>query len=132
MLPRRVFTGKDTGIIYFLPTRYRPHNLPPLPPRMRRSMFWHVGITYSGKCYECFNYGKYRITLTRIRYKEFPNGKAVFIDNNDIDINKLRSEIISGTDCAEYVARVIGLSDKTGLDKGKYYPDDLYNILFIH
>jgi len=124
----RNIESRYIGIIYFLPAKFRLVNLPPIPTILKNSKYWHTGITYNNKCYECFNFGRYNISLMRIRYREFPNGQFTAI-NHPIDINKLKSEITSGTSCSEYVARVVGLSNKTGPDKGLYLPDDLYRIL---
>jgi len=120
--------NRSTGSIYFLPTEFRPISLPPLPTILNNSKYWHTGIIYDNKCYECFNFGRFRITQLKKRYKEFPTGHVILI-NYPIDINKLKSEITSGTSCSEYVARVVGLSNITGANKGIYLPDDIFNIL---
>ncbi|MFA6315218.1 MAG: hypothetical protein WC648_02520 [Candidatus Paceibacterota bacterium] len=51
--------------------------------------------------------------------------KAVFVDII-VDKNKLISEIDSGTDCGEFVGRVIGLSSNTG-SKKQYWPEEVYD-----
>lgn len=120
--------NKPIGVIYFLPTEFRPITLPPLPIILKDSKYWHTGIAYNNKCYECFNFGRYRISQLKKRYKEFPIGHVDFI-NYYIDLHKLQSEINSGTSCSEYVAKVTGLSNRTGYNKGIYFPDDIFRIL---
>jgi hypothetical protein len=36
----------------------------------------------------------------------------------------------SGTSCGQYVLRVLGLSNLRGANKGEYYPDDVFTIVF--
>ncbi len=115
-----------TSQIFFLPLEDRPKDYPPLTNF--KGSFWHTGIVSNNKVYECFSQGKYKVSdLNRLKDQEFK--KAVFLDNIDIDDQKLESEIKSGTDCAEYVARCTGLSKLKGKDKGELYPEDVYRLL---
>lgn len=112
--------------VFFLPIETRPANLPPLIKM--EGKFWHTGIIHNGKVYECFNYGRNSISeFDEKRKKETKDQKAIFVDIG-VDKDKLLSEINSGTDCAEYVARVVGLSGNTG-DKKEYWPEEVYNFI---
>ncbi len=57
---------------------------------------------------------------------EFKN--AVYLKAK-INYEKLISELKSGTDCAEYVARCTGLSNLVGENKGELWPEDVFNLL---
>jgi len=110
--------------VFFLPIETRPKDYPPLEKMVGR--FWHVGIIHKDKIYECFNYGRKSITNFDVsKEKTLVGMKAIFIDII-VDESKLNSEIDSGTDCGEYVARVIGLSTNTG-SKKQYWPEEVYD-----
>jgi len=112
--------------IFFLPIETRSKEFPPLLKMVGK--FWHTGIIYNGKVYECFNFGKNSISDFNKEFKnKLENQKAVFIDTK-INLEKLNSEIISGTDCSEYVARVIGLSKNIGSVK-IFWPEEVYNYI---
>lgn len=90
--------------------------------------FWHTGIIYEGKAYECFNYGRSAISdCGKERMDALHAMQAVIVDA-DIDERKLLSEINSGTSCSEFVARVIGLSRDEGEAK-EYWPQDVHDYL---
>ena len=111
---------------FFLPIETRPENLPPLIKMEGR--FWHTGIIHEDKVYECFNHGRNSISeFDEKRKQELKDQRAVFVDVV-ADKEKLLSEINSGTDCSEYVARVVGLSANTG-DKKEFWPEQVYDYL---
>ena len=115
-----------TAKAFFLPIETRPKSLPPLQKMVGK--FWHTGIIHEGKVYECFNFGRNSVSEFDEKKKEdLAEMKAVFVD---IDANekKLKSEISSGTDCSEYVARVVGMSQNTG-DKKEFWPEQVYNFI---
>jgi len=114
------------AIIFFLPLSGRPANLPPLTKL--KGQFWHTGIIFHRQVYECFDRGKSKISdrAERLNHPEFTN--ATYLKTNIIP-EKIPIEIASGTDCAEFVARCTGLSEKTGPDKGQLWPEDIYNLL---
>ena len=115
-----------TSKIFFLPVEERPKKYPPLINFKGR--FWHTGIILDDKVYECFNYGKNSISnLDKLKNVEF--SKAIYLNNVNVDENKIKSEINSGTDCAEYVARCTRLSKLEGKDKGNLYPEDIFKLL---
>lgn len=112
--------------IFFLPLETRPGDLAPLPQGFGR--FWHTGVIYDGKVYECFSQGKHAITpLDANMTAAWEKPKAVFL-NADIDSQTLENEIASGTSCGEYVARVVGLSDGRG-DVKRFTPQEVYDYL---
>ena len=119
-------TNLETATIFFLPMTDRPTSFPPL--KKLHGKFWHTGIiTANKKIYECFGQGKNLISnIDRLDKPEFAH--AEFLETN-INPAKITSEITSGTDCAEYVARCTGLSNLTGSDKGNLWPEDLYRQL---
>jgi len=113
--------------VFFLPIETRPKNFPPIKKMVGK--FWHTGIIHDGKVYECFNYGRNSINDFNDNIKQgLIKQKAVIIDVNIIDISKIYSEINSGTDCSEYVARVIRMSSNTGVKK-EYWPEQVYNFI---
>ena len=115
-----------TAKAFFLPIETRPKSLPPLQKMVGK--FWHTGIIHEGKVYECFNFGRNSVSEFDEKKKEdLAEMKAVFVD---IDANekKLKPEISSGTDCSEYVARVVGMSQNTG-DKKEFWPEQVYDFL---
>jgi len=107
--------------VFFLPTKTRPGTLGKLNKKME---YWHTGIIYDNKVYECLNNSKYSITKEDERVKELSKQKAIYIEKK-IDIKKLESEIKSGTSCSTYVARCLGIDDSKGSEK-TIYPDELY------
>jgi uncharacterized membrane protein (UPF0127 family) len=112
--------------IFFLPIETRPKEFPQLLKMVGK--FWHTGIIYQGKVYECFNFGRNSISdFDEETRKKFEEQKAVFI-NAKINLEKLNSEINSGTDCSEYVARVVGLSKNVGNIK-IFWPEEFYKYL---
>ena len=112
--------------IFFLPIETRPKEFPPLLKMVGK--FWHTGIIYNGKVYECFNFSKNSISDFNDEFKnKLENQKAVFVDTK-INLEKLNSEINSGTDCSEYVARVVGLSKNIGPVK-VFWPEEVYNYI---
>jgi len=54
--------------------------------------------------------------------------QAVFYKHYIIH-NKIKDNILSKTSCEQFVARVIGIRNLTGEDKGDIYPDDVFNIV---
>lgn len=111
---------------FFLPIETRPKNLSPLQKMVGK--FWHAGIIHNGKVYECFNFGRNSVSeFDEKRKQELNDQKAVFVDIG-VNKDKLLSEINSGTDCSEYVARVIGLSENNG-NKKEYWPEEVYNFI---
>ena len=112
------------AIIFFLPIKTRSLNLPDIKlPKDHK--FWHTGIIYKNKIYETFNHGKY--SISKFNKKELNIQEAEYTEYK-IDINKLYSELNSGTSCGTYVARVVGVCNSKGSIK-TYYPDDIYNII---
>jgi uncharacterized membrane protein (UPF0127 family) len=112
--------------IFFLPLETRSKDFPPLLKMVGK--FWHTGIIYNGKVYECFNLGRNSVLDFNEEFKnKLENQKAVFI-NSKINLEKLNSEINSGTDCSEYVARVIGLSKNIGPVK-IFWPEEVYDYI---
>lgn len=112
---------------FFLPIETRPKNFPPLTEM--EGKFWHTGIIHDNKVYECFNFGKYSISdFDEVKKQNLINQEAIFLTVDIIDLNKLNSEIISGTSCAEYVARVVNLSKNTGAIK-EYWPEQVYDFI---
>ncbi len=92
--------------------------------------FWHTGLIHNGKVYECFNFGRKSVrNFDETRKRELIDQKAVFV-NMVPDIDKIHSEINSGTDCSEYVARVVGMSSNTG-NKKEYWPEEVYNFILL-
>ncbi len=114
--------------IFFLPIETRPKEFPPLLKMVGK--FWHTGVIYNNKVYECFNFGRNSISdFDEEVKKKLENQKAVFI-NSKIDLEKLNSEINSGTGCSEYVARVVGLSKTAGPLKN-LWPEEVYKKIII-
>jgi len=109
--------------IFFLPISTRPDGYLKLNPELKQ--YWHTGIIYKGKVYECFNNNQYAITDLSKRKKELEEQEAVYI-TKEIDLNKLKSEIKSGTSCGTYVARCLGIDNSKGYEK-TMYPLDVYN-----
>jgi hypothetical protein len=123
--------NRTLATIFFLSVKDRPKSYPPL--ENFKGEFWHTGIIVNdeGKVYECFNHAKNCVSgLEKLEDKQYK--KAVLVHNVSIDMNVLISEISSGTDCAEYVARCTGLSILRGASKGNFYPEDIYNELVAH
>ena len=116
---------KQTATVFFLPLEDRPKDLPPL--KDFKGKFWHTGIFFENKIYECFNFSKWSVSgIEKLKKHEFKN--AIYIEH-EVNKEKLMNELKSGIDCAEYVARSIGLSDLTGCNKGSFWPEDIYNHL---
>lgn len=112
--------------IFFLPIETRPESLPPL--KEMKGKFWHTGVIVDGKVYECFNHGRHAIgDYDDRKAKELEDMRAVLVET-EIDQDKLKSEIGSGTSCGGYVARVVGLSEETGNVK-EYWTEEVYNLL---
>jgi hypothetical protein len=109
--------------IFFLPISTRPDGYLKLNPELKQ--YWHTGIIYKGKVYECFNNNQYAISDLSIRKKELEEQEAIYI-TKEIDLNKLKSEIKSGTSSGTYVARCLGIDDSKGYKK-TMYPLDVYN-----
>ena len=109
--------------IFFLPISTRPDGYLKLNPELKQ--YWHTGIIYKGKVYECFNNYQYAISDLSIRKKELEEQEAIYI-TKEIDLNKLKSEIKSGTSCGTYVARCLGIDNSKGYEK-TMYPLDVYN-----
>ena len=111
--------------IFFLSLSDRPKKFPPL--KFIKGKFWHTGIIYKDKVYETFNHNKWKISdLSRLNDSGFKN--AIYL-NYPINTKKLVSELKSGTDCAEYVARVAELTNRKGSDKGNLWSEDVYNLI---
>lgn len=117
---------KSKVTIFFLPLKDRPKHFRPL--KDFKGEFWHTGIiTKEGEIYECFDSGMWSISgLAKLRKDEFANMVCV---EAEIDDKKLKKELKSGTDCAEYVARCTGLSNLKGSTKGDLWPEDVYELL---
>ena len=111
---------------FFLPLESRPKNYPPL--RKMVGKFWHAGIIHDGKVYECFNYGRKSISdFDEEKKTKLKTMQAVFI-NVTLKKDKIDSELNSGIDCSEYVARAVGLSKNSG-SKKEYWPEQVYNYI---
>jgi len=118
-------TSKLIATVFFLPLKDRPKNFPRL--KNFRGKFWHTGIIFNDEIYECFSNNIWSISgIEKLKKAEFKN--AVLLPAN-VDKKKLIDELKSGTDCAEYVARCIGLSVLKGRNKGEMFPEDIYNYL---
>lgn len=114
--------------IFWLPTSTRPKSFPELTGQMAKARFWHVGIVYDKKYYECFNHARYKISSMERKLEIKPQQPVYVSATGNVDI--LHKEIKSGTDCATYVARVLGLSTSTGSTKDpNWWPDTIYNHL---
>jgi hypothetical protein len=114
--------------VFFIDIEHRPKEFPKLEDSNFKK-FWHTGIIYKEKVYECFNHGKYSVKPVVERFTNNDYINLTIIKNVKIDNSKLVKEIRSEIDCAEYVARVIGNSSLTGTNKGEKFPDDIYNLL---
>lgn len=117
----------ETGFaeIFFLPVDSRPDSLPPVPGGIMGG-YWHTGIIYKGNVYETFGMS-HRHSVRKLISEDVRKmlDKAV-IRWFPINTRKLLYELNSGTDCATYVARVIGLDTETENDqKGDYWPEDI-------
>lgn len=118
----------SNGVVFFLPLDTRPASLPKFShPKIKQ--FWHTGIIYKGKVYETFNHAKYSISPVEDKLKELIAQSGVFIKAPNLIEKKLVEDISSGTSCDEYVLRCLGISNRTGSDKGDKFPDDVYDIL---
>ena len=115
----------ERAVAFFLPLETRPKEFAPLS---NIKNFWHTGIIFEGRVYECFNSGKHRISEESERMPEFTKQKAKFVKTL-IDSDKLKSELTSGTSCDEFVLRATGHSNLTGDNKGTRYPEDVKKIL---
>jgi hypothetical protein len=115
----------DVGQIFFLPVLSRPADF--LPAKIKGN-YWHTGIVFDGRVYETFNEGRHSIKPAEQRMKELATQNAEFVHNVSVNTEKLESEILSGTSCGEYVARVIGMSNDTG-PKKTHWPQDVYDYL---
>jgi len=114
--------------IFFLPIETRPKEFPPLLKMIGK--FWHTGIIYNNKVYECFNFGRNSISdFDEETKNKLENQKAVFV-NSKINLEKLNLEINSGTDCSEYVARVVELSKTIGSIKN-FWPEEVYKKIIL-
>lgn len=118
--------GEQIVTLFFLPLEDRPKHFSPL--KNFKGKFWHTGIIKNNEeIYECFNFGMWSISsIAKLKKDEFKN--AVYIKAR-IKSEKLLSELKSGTDCAEYVARCTGISKLKGNNKGELYPEDVFNLL---
>lgn len=117
------------GLVFLLPMEDRPADFPPLPDNMAEHRFWHTGIIYNGQIYETFNHSKSSIKSAIDRLSD-PAFKNVVYASTPINTSKLIAEIDSGTDCATYVGRVLGLSDTKGYEKDpKIWPDTIFEHL---
>ena len=117
------------GLVFFLPVEDRPSELPPLPEEMADSKFWHVGIIYKSQAYETFNHARNSVSDadSRISHRSFKN---IVFTSYPINTARMLSEIDSGTDCATYVGRVLGMSDTVGYEKDpKIWPDTIFEKL---
>jgi uncharacterized membrane protein (UPF0127 family) len=120
--------NKSKAKIFFLPIETRPKEFPPLLKMVGR--FWHTGIIYNNKVYECFNFGRNSISdFDEETKNKLENQKAVFV-NSKINLEKLNSEINSGTGCSEYVARVVDLSKTAGPVKN-LWPEEVYKKIIV-
>ena len=114
---------------FFLPLESRPKNYPPLQKMVGK--FWHAGIIHDGKVYECFNYGRNSVSEFDETIKtKLKTTKAVFIKIK-LKKDKIDTELNSGTDCSEYVARAVGLSKNKGTKK-EYWPEQVYSYILKH
>ncbi|MEI6421267.1 MAG: hypothetical protein WCP55_03555 [Lentisphaerota bacterium] len=117
------------GLIFLLPIEDRPSDLPPLPPEMEKMHFWHTGVVYEGHVYETFNHARNKISSSNERLSD-PSFKNVVFVSYPINTSKLLSEVDSGTDCATYVGRILGISTTVGYEKDpKIWPDTIYEKL---
>lgn len=112
------------GLIFFLPINTRPNHYPPIKIP---GSYWHTGVIYAGKVYECFNYEKYSVSNLEERKPELDRQKARYVPFR-VFPSKL-DEVKSGTSCENFVLRAIGISRLIGPNKGELYPQDAYNII---
>lgn len=116
-------------LVFFLPIKTRPKELPELINYPKDHKFWHTGIIYNNYIYQTFNFGRYQKTeLTKEIYNNLITQEAIFIDVKNINIKKLNSELTSGTSCGTYIGRVLNLDNSIGPIK-TLYPDDTYNLI---
>lgn len=121
--------SKGIARIFFLPLSSRPENLPPLSSSFK-GKFWHTGIIYNERVYEAFGLTKRHSIRNIIN----PDVQDMLKDAVEvwftINTRKLLWELNSGTDCATYVARVIGMDLVTKDDeKSPYYPEDILHYI---
>ena len=117
------------GLVFLLPMEDRPSDLPPLPPEMEKMKFWHTGVVYDGQVYETFNHARNSINPTEERLKDSAFKNVVYT-SCPINTSRLMSEIESGTDCATYVGRILGISNTIGFEKDpKIWPDTIFDHL---
>jgi len=114
----------QNGYVFFIPLQKEEDRVPYLKGR-----FQHVGVYVKNTFYECFNYENINISDANKRIKRLSELNPIYIPIKNIDTYKIYDNIFSGTCCDEFVARVIGLSNEKGKDKGKYFPEDIYNII---
>lgn len=113
------------GYIFFIPLKSEKERVPYL-----KGKFQHVGIIVNNYIYETFNYELYCIHLVNERMSKLLKYNPIFIPMKNIDTWKIYDNIFSGTCCDEFVARSIGLSNLKGVNKGNFFPEDIYNIIF--
>jgi len=112
---------RPNAVVFFLHLDSRDKAWPSFPPG--HGEFWHTGIVVDGWLHECFSAGKFARAPANM-WKAPAAGKSVWCVAN-VDKGKVKSELESGTDCAEYVARCLGMSWRTGPSKGTLWPSDV-------
>lgn len=118
----------DAGVVFVVKTESRPDEYPELEfDKMKK--YYHIGIIYKGMVYETFDKGRFNKSKFTIEKNRINDDTSVFLTNVEIDLNKLEDELKSGTSCDEYVARVTGISNRSGDDKGDLFPIDVYDKL---
>lgn len=114
------------GYVFFIPLISKENRYPYLKGNIQ-----HIGVVINNYSYETFNYELHSVLPEKPRISELINKyNATLIPVKNIDTFKIYDNIFSGTCCDEFVARAIGLSSGKGTDKGKYFPEDIYNILY--
>ena len=112
------------GYIFFIPLQNEEDRAPYLKGDIQ-----HTGIYIGNTFYECFNYENTIIQDANKRIKRFSELYPIYIPIKNIDTYKIYDNIFSGTCCDEFVARVIGISNEKGINKGEYFPEDIYKLL---
>ena len=112
------------GYIFFIPLQKEEDRAPYL-----KGIYQHVGIYIEDTFYECFNYENTIIQNANKRIERFSELNPIYIPIKNIDTWKIYNNVFSGTCCDEFVARVIGLSNNKGTNKGEYFPEDIYKLL---
>ncbi len=93
--------------IFYLPSNLRPKSYPPLERDIGK--WWHTGIIYKDKIYECLRFRRHNISDIKDRKLDLDKLGAIYYSHYIFNVKEnIYKNINKGYSCDNFVEAVIG------------------------